>query len=339
MADAAKSPSIAKRRASRTGRLPSTAWPRFRSGFYSSSRRSGKRGPDLAMIHGPWAGFFAPAALRMAGVRRSIYCCHWPAFYSDWDLFRVIRNRLCEAIPCHSCDRVVALSIGSWYQYSIRKLGDGKRRIIHNGVDLNRVPTPDRIRAVRDAHGWDDGHCHVVSVGRLSEQKRVDWLLRSWRIVQEKGTDARLWIVGSGEEEEALHRLAKELDIGGTCAFLGSRPNGIEYIATGDIVAMTTLYEGHSIGVLEALACGRPIVVSDVDGTRDSLRDGVEGFLVPPEEIEAFAEKLLVLIENGALRKRMGEAGRLRAREFSVTRTSEQYLALIDEVLALDQAG
>jgi glycosyltransferase involved in cell wall biosynthesis len=231
------------------------------------------------------------------------------------------------------CDRVVALSRGNWYQYSIRRLGEGKLRVIHNGIDLNRVPPPEKIRAVREAEGWDDSQCHVVSVGRLADQKRIDWLLRSWRIVQEKRTGARLWIVGSGLEEEMLRRLAGELAITETCTFLGSRPNGIEYMAAGDIAAMTTLFEGHSIAVLEALACGRPLVVNDVDGTHDSLDDAVEGFLVPPADIELFAARLIELIDDAPLRKQMGEAGRARAAQFSIAKMSGEYLELVREVM------
>ena len=304
-------------------------------GFFQLVWTLRKARPDLVVLYGQWAGVLTPAALCIAGVRRSIYSCQWPAFYTDWDLLRVIRNRISEAIPCRWCDRVVAVSRGSWYQYSIRKLAEGKLSVIHNCVDLDRVPVPERIRAVREAEGWDDTHCHVVSVGRLVDQKRVDWLLRSWRIVQEKRPGARLWIIGSGPEEAALRQLAKDLDIGGTCTFLGSRPNGMEYVAAGDIAAMTTLYEAHGIVALEAMACERPIVASDVDGPRESLRDGIEGFLVPPGDIEGFAEKLLLLIGDPALRKSMGEAGRLRTPEFSVTRTSAEYRRLIDEVLAL----
>lgn len=304
-------------------------------GFFQLIGALRNAAPDVAILHGQWAGPVGAVALRLTGVRRSIYLCQWPSFYSDWDLWRVVRNRISEAIPCRQCDRIVVLSRGNWYQYSLRRLGAGKLRLIHNGIDLNRIPSPGQIRSLRQAHGWDDRLCHVVSVGRLADQKCVDWLLRSWRIVQEKRPDARLWIVGDGPEEAALHRLAKELEITGTCTFLGSRPNGIEYVAAADIVAMTTLYEGHAILTLEAMASGRPIVASDVDGVGDSIRDGVEGFLVPPAEIAGFAEKLLVLIGNPALRKSMGDAGRLRAPEFSVTTISRQHCLLIEEVLAL----
>jgi len=302
-------------------------------GFFQLVGAARKASPDLAFLHGQWAGPVGAAALRMAGIRRSIYVCQWPSFYSDWDLWRVVRNRLCEAIPCRWCDRVVTVSQGNWYQYTIRRLGGGKLRVIHNGIDLNRVPSPEQTRSLREVSGWDDRHCHVVSVGRLSDQKCVDWLLRSWQLVQERNATARLWIIGSGREEEALRRLARDLKIDGTCTFLGSRPNGIEYLAAADIVAMTSLYEGHATVPLEAMACGRPIIASNVDGVWDSIQDGVEGFLVLPGEIEGFARQLLILIGDPALRKSMGEAGRLRAPEFSAARTSRQYCARIEEVL------
>ena len=300
-------------------------------GFFQLVGAMRKASPDLAILHGQWAGPVGAAALRIAGIRRSIYTCLWPSFYTDWDFWRILRNRVAEAIPCRWCDRVVTTSRGSWYQYTIRRLGVGKLRLIHNGIDVNRVPAPEQTRALREANGWDDRHCHVVSVGRLVDQKCVDWLLRSWQLVQEKSADARLWIVGSGPEEAALRRLARDLKIEGTCTFLGPRP--IEYLAAADIVAMTSLYEGHATIPLETMAFGRPIVASNVDGVWDSIQDGVEGFLVPPGEIEAFAEKLLVLIGDPALRKTMGEAGRRRAPEFSVARTSRQYCARIEEVL------
>jgi glycosyltransferase involved in cell wall biosynthesis len=302
-------------------------------GFFQLVAALRKAKPDLAILHGQWAGPVGALALPLAGVRRSIYLAGWPAFYTDWDLWRVIRNRIGEAIPCHLCNRVVVLSLGSWYQYSIRKLAPGKLRLIHNGIDLNRVPSAEQTRALREANGWDSQRCHVVSVGRLSDQKCVHWLLRSWRIVQEKRPDARLWIIGGGLEEESLHRLARELDITATCTFLGSRPNGIEYVAAADIVAMTSLYEAHAMVPLEAMAAGKPIVTSDVDGVSDSIRDGVEGFLLPPGEIEAYATRLLLLIEDPALRRAMGEAGRLRASEFSITHTNSQYSLLIEELL------
>lgn len=291
--------------------------------------------PDLVMVHGQWAGVVGIIAAWLAGVQRRIYIAHWPSFYTDWDWYRVLRNHFTEAISCSGATRVVTISEGNHYQFLIRRLGtDSKFAIINNSMDLRRVPGRQRIEEVRARHGWSSDEVHVVSVGRLADQKRLDWLLQSWRLVLAKTPQARLWIVGEGPEHGALVHLATKLGITGTCTFLGPQPNGIDYVAASDLVAMTTIYEGHANVPLEAMACGKSLVANAVDGVTDSVCDGVEGFLVPPGDIELFAERLLQLIADPALRRAMGERGLERVREFSPERTMGKYRELIREVLA-----
>jgi glycosyltransferase involved in cell wall biosynthesis len=291
--------------------------------------------PDLAILHGQWGGAVGALAARMAGVRRTIYIAHFPSFYTDWDLYRVVRNHLAERIPCRTARRVVALSKGNYYQYLIRRLVSADRLVhIPNAIDVSAVPPAEALEALRLRHRWHADQCHVVSVGRLADQKRVDWLLRSWRTVQERCPRARLWIVGSGPEERRLQALAGELGLGATCAFLGEQPRGIEYVAAADVVAMTSVYEGHANLPLEAMACGRPLVASEVDGVVDSFSDGNEGFLIPPGDVEGFAERLIQLIESPGLRAAVGARGREHSRVFDTSLMLPRYGALVREVLA-----
>ncbi len=177
--------------------------------------------------------------------------------------------------------------------------------------------------------------CHVVSVGRLDQStKHVEWLLKAWRLVQDAGARARLWIVGSGPDEGALQRTAADLDLGATCRFLGAQPNGIDYLAAADIVAMTSLFEAQGMVPIEAMACGRPVVANHVDGVRDSFSDGFEGFLVPPFDVGGFAERLLTLIRSPELRRKMGEAGRISARRFDHRVLLERRLSLYQSLLS-----
>ncbi|MEA3211888.1 MAG: hypothetical protein QOE70_4945 [Chthoniobacter sp.] len=291
--------------------------------------------PDVVFLHGQWAGPAGAVAARLAGIGPLIYVCHWPSFYTDWDLGRVVRNRISEAIPCQAATRVVTLSRGNAHQYLIRQLvPPEKLRLIHNSIDPARVPPPEEAARIRAVHGWRESDVHVVSAGRLSDQKRLDWLLRSWQLVVARTTRARLWIVGDGPERPALERLAAELGIVDSCTFLGAQPDGIPYLAAADFVAMTTMYEGFGLVPVEAMACGKALVANAVDGVADTIRDGVEGFLVPPGEVALFAERIVQLIEDPALRQAMGERGKLRVRDFSPAATMAKYRALIHEVLA-----
>ncbi|MBV9008324.1 MAG: glycosyltransferase [Verrucomicrobia bacterium] len=293
-----------------------------------------KIAPDILLLHGQWAGVIGALAARLASIRKVIYVAQWPAFYTDWDLFRVMRNRMVESISCRLVAQVVLISRGNYYQYLIRRLIDEKRtRVIPNSINLDDIPLPETAAKYRAELGWNDGRCHVVSVGRLADQKRIDWLLRSWKIVAESGEAAHLWIIGDGPDRASLEQLARELDITGSCSFVGAQ-NGLQYIAACDIVAMTSLYEGHANVPLEAMACGKPIVANEVDGTRQSLTEAVEGYLVTPGNTELFAQRLLQLIRDPAARAQMGLSGTETVRKFATDAVMAEYDSLMRELLA-----
>ena len=201
--------------------------------------------PDALVLHGQWGGVVGAIAGKLSNVKTMLYITHYPSFYTDWDLFRIIRNHIVERIPCRLVDCIIPLSEGNRYQYLIRRLApDEKFIIINNSFNLERVPDAATKQLVREDNGWTENECHVVSVGRLADQKRLDWLLESWRLVQNQRLHARLWIIGGGPEEGCLKKMMQKLNIENSCRFLGPK-KGIDYIAASDIVAMTSLYEGH----------------------------------------------------------------------------------------------
>ena len=290
--------------------------------------------PDLLIVHGQWAAPLGALVGRLAGVKRIIYLAHWPAFYTDWDLYRVVRNYVMESIPVHLCDKIICLSPENLYQYYIRypKFGD-KFIQKSNAFDEGHMPTPESTARLREKFGMSDQYVNVISVARLSSQKNISWLLRSWAIVQSQVPEARLWIVGSGEEEEKLRRLSEELGITSTCTFLGSQNDGLACFNTADIAAMTTFYEAHSHSAMEALLCGKPIVANAADGVRYTITDGVDGFLVPLGDIETFAERLIILCRSKELREKMGEAGRQSVQRFSLSNVMQSYSTLIEDLV------
>lgn len=265
-----------------------------------------------------------------------IYVAHFPTFYTDWDPWRVVRNFMCEWIPCKLCLKVVVLCRGSRYMYLVRKMVDASRLLlIPNPISLDAIPTETDIRSLRAENGWDDHCCHVVCLTRLAAQKQVDNLLRSWAIVKSECASARLWIVGDGEERQQLEALCAELGIGETCRFLGYRRNGPAYLAAADIAAVPSLFEAHGRVPLEAMSCGRPVVANDVHGIEDSMTDGKEGFLAPPGDIELFAKRLLELIRDPGLRSQMADHGKQTVTRYDMNSIMPRYHALIESVLAL----
>ena len=290
--------------------------------------------PDLLILHGQWAGPMGALAGKLAGIRRMIYICHWPAFYTDWDLFRVVRNYISEKIVCSLASRTIAISESNQYQYLLRGLvPEGRLAMLPNPVPLDQVPSAAEAQKIRQELFAEPGACHVVSVGRLCDQKRVDWLLDAWAIVKRDAPQARLWIIGDGPLEGELRARAARLGLGDTCRFLGSRSDAWTCIAAGDITVMTSIYEARGNVITESMACGKPVVSNAVDGIKDSMVDGVCGFLVPPEDPGAMAQALLRLIHDPQLRKVMGERGLTKVQEFEKISVLKKYLHIIQNVL------
>lgn len=287
------------------------------------------RRPHLVILHGQWGAFFGALAGWITRFPAMLYVAQWPSFYTDWDLWRVVRNFCLEWVPCKLCHGVVAISPGNRDEFLRRyPFVHSKLHFIPNSIDLVALPTAAETTRLRESMAWSG--CQVVCVGRLSSQKRVDWLLRAWKLVEEADSHARLSIIGGGEEEEALHELASELDLK-RCEFLGPKPAAWKFIAAADLVVMPSMYEGHANIPLEAMACGRAIVACSVDGVRESFTHGVEGLLVPPANPEAMAAALLDLIANPQTRQAMGAAGKARVKAYEKGVLMRRYLALIQE--------
>jgi glycosyltransferase involved in cell wall biosynthesis len=293
--------------------------------------------PDLAILHGQWAGVVGVLAARLAGVSKVLYIAQWPAFYTDWDLLRVARNWITEWISCRFSDEVIAISPSNRTAFlQLYPWLKGKIHALSNSIDEGEMPSEQEIARVRAQFGWQPDRVHVVSVGRLVDQKRVDWLLQAWALNRDLWERARLWIVGDGAERKALERMARELGLGDSCVFLGSQPQGLAFIGAGDITVFTSMYESFGNVSLESMLCGKPVLATHVAGIDSTLRDGVEGFLVPPEDPRALADRLRQLIDDAPLRTRMGQAGRLRVMDFLTPRVLPRFHQRIQALMAVE---
>ena len=243
--------------------------------------------PDAVIVHGQWAGLLGALAARAAGVPVLVYYAHFPSFWTDWDLRRTIRNRLVESVTCRLVTRVVCLSPSSRYQFLMRHfVAEDKVVCIPNAVAPPAALVEANRSAVREQLGLPaevEGPL-VVSVSRLADQKRIDWLLRAWALVEASGTQAQLVIVGGGPEEKALHQLARDLRLQ-RCRFLGPRSEGFRYFQLADVGVICSMFEALSLALIEAMFCGCPMVGTAVDGIADLIDSGPHRPARPPPPI------------------------------------------------------
>lgn len=276
------------------GRSPGPALPRESAAL---RRLLGDVGPDLVHAHSAKAGLAARLVLR--GSLPTVFQPHAWSFEAVEGVVAALSRRW-ERHGARWADRVLCVSEAE----RLTGLRAGVRAawsVLPNGVDL-RVFRPEGAR-----FAYADGAPLVVCVGRLCRQKGQDVLLRAWPRVRRQVPGARLVLVGAGPEEQALRAAAPE-----GVEFVGATPDAAPWYRAADLVVLPSRWEGMALAPLEAMACGRAVVLSEVGGARESLPSrSAPHCLVPPGEPAALAATVARLLADRPLRAQV--AGRALA--------------------------
>ncbi|MFJ9207173.1 glycosyltransferase [Streptomyces sp. NPDC102264] len=270
--------------------------------------------PDLVHAHSAKAGLAGRLAVR--GRVPTVFQPH------AWSFEAVggVTGRLAghwERWAVRWTDRVVCVSDAE------RRTGEraGIRApwsVVHNGVDVGRFGSAGGPSGPADLTGTTAARAAlpplaalppdtpvVLCVGRLCRQKGQDILLRAWRQVLLQLPRARLVLVGDGPDAAALRAAAPPSVI-----FAGAVPDTAPWYQAADLVVLPSRWEGMAVAPLEAMASGRTVVLSDVDGARESLPPGREALcLVPPEDPPALAAAIGTLLRDAPLREAIGRQG------------------------------
>ena len=185
-----------------------------------------------------------------------------------------------------------------------------KVRAIHNGVAVagEAIPEPER-RAKREELLLGAEELLVGAVGRLDEQKGHEILIEA--MARLRGTcPARCAILGDGPARGRLEAQIRRLGLEGRVRLLGERDDAAPWLASFDIFALPSLWEGLPNALLEAMSLGLPVVASAVDGVCEAVADGRNGLLVPPKDPAALAQAVKSLCDDRGARERLGSAAR-----------------------------
>ena len=178
--------------------------------------------------------------------------------------------------------------------------------------------------------------CGLVTVGSLIWKKGYEPLLQSLRSLVDRGVQARLRIVGDGAERQRVLYTIRDLGLQSEVDLVGRLEDGRvrEELQQADVFVLSSLSEGISNAALEAMACGLPVVSTQVGGMAEAIEDGVEGFLVPPWDPDALTKAMSRLDEEYELRGRMGTAARNRVlAQFSIHQQIESWRDLLSSVV------
>lgn len=206
----------------------------------------------------------------------------------------------------------------------------GEYTVIPNGIDPSRFAHPDVAPFPR----WMDGRCNILIIGRFEKRKGHRYLLQAFPRVQRYFPDVRLIVAGGdGPQRDDCERMVAEMGLKNVEFYLDFPEEDKPRLLRSAHVFCAPSTGGESFGIvlLEAMSAGLPIVAGDIPGYRNVMTDGVEGFLVNPEDPAALSEALIRLLSDSDLRAKMGEAGRRQAPNYTWDKVARQVLDFYEE--------
>ncbi len=217
------------------------------------------------------------------------------------------------------------------------KLPRDRVELLYNGVDHDRHRAdPARRVEVRAALGLADDVIAIGTAGRLVGIKNQAMLLRGAALLRANTSrPVKIFLAGGGPLEEELTAQIAAADLQDTVVLLGQRDDVPDLLRAWDVFVLTSLSEGTSVTLLEAMSSGLPVVATAVGGNPELVEPGVQGLLVPSNDHDALAEALGLLVDDDEKRRLMGEAGRARVEAtFRFDRMVDRFLEIYHEVMA-----
>ncbi len=179
-----------------------------------------------------------------------------------------------------------------------------KIKVIYNGIDIDSI----NQTAANENHSQHK-EIQLVNLGRLEFQKNQEFLVRLSKKLKDKNVPHKMIIGGSGRLKEKLEHLVRQLDVTDTVELTGFIDNPISFMQKGDVFVLPSLWEGFGYVLAEAALCKKPIIAFDVSSNPELVIHQKTGFLVPLNNLDSFANKVITLYNQPDLRTQMGEAG------------------------------
>ena len=275
----------------------------------------GQERPDVVHTHLDVIKY-AVLAAKLAGVKKCVHTVHSLADREAEGRIQKIINgtyfRKAWSVPV-ALTPEVQVSVSDFYGLPPERIP-----VIYNGIDLSRcIPKTT----------YETGETMtILHVGRFDVPKNHAGLLEAFRLLRETHPECRLRLVGDGDLRADMEALAKEKGVSDAVEFCGMQSNVYPYLHNADIFTLPSIYEGNPMTIIEAMGTGLPIVASRVGGIPDMIHDGESGILVGPEP-QSICAGFTRLVEDGALRQRLGETALRESQTFSAEHMARDYLS------------
>jgi len=298
--------------------------------FFSLWRLMIRERPSIVHTHTSKPGILGRWAAKITGVPIIVHTPHGHVFYGHFGPLASRFFLIAERFTASITDRMVALTEGERKDYIAFSVSNpDKITTIHSGVEIDRYMTAEvNIEDKKKSLGLSTKGLVVGTVGWLLPIKGPIYLLNAMARIWQSHPETRLVFVGKGELEDRLRTEASGMGVSDKVTFLGWRDDIPEIMQTLDIFVLPSLNEGMARVLVEAMTAGRPIVASRAGGIPDLVKDGQNGFLVDPGDVNGLSSAIRRLLVDKKMRDEMGRRGRTIARNFSVEEMAQKIDAL-----------
>lgn len=266
-----------------------------------------------------------------------------PIFITTWhNMEEFLENKFWAKIVrfnLNRADAVITIS-DAVADYLSEKTGYNRKKIkrIYYGLSIDDRPLYEgQIFAddIRKKHNIKDSELIVGMVARYAPQKGHGFLIEALSEILKEVPNVKLYFAGHDEKgiKESLEDYAEQIGVAKNIIFDDFNPDPVSLMSQFDIFALSSLWEGFGLVLLEAMSVGKPIIATNVGPIPEIIRDGKDGFLVPPKDSKKLAEKIILLLKDKNLREKMGEAGKERLKDFSIERMVKETESVYDDLL------
>jgi len=292
--------------------------------------------PDIIHSHGTKENIISKVIGLLLGIPViPVYHCMYKQIGSN-NIGLGFKRRMYEKIYLDVLERLTSgivpknIAVSVSVRNNMRRFGipEGKIKVIYSGVNINEFES-GRMKSIRRKNTT-----RIVSISRIDEGKGILDIIEAAKTMKEKNSNFTISFIGDGPRLDDYQRLVNSYKLDGEVEFVGYVKKIQDVLLRSDIFVSASYSEGFPLTVIEAMACGLPVVVTGVGGVREIVDDKVNGFVVDCGSPEELANALLVMMKNSTLRREYGRRGRDKALgEFSTDRMIPQYISLYETIL------
>ena len=286
---------------------------------------------DIVHTHTETGGLLLKLAHGSKGKSKFAYTPHGMSFWKGSSLKSQLVYKPLERLICSGMD--LNLGMNKEEVAYLERWNKRTATYVHGiGLDVKRMQQSIRSRTeVRTEFGLANGEKLIVSIGELDDNKNHITVIRSLASLGRK--DFKYVVCGVGPNEEMLHSEASRLGLQDNVILAGYRSDIPDVLNAADFFIFPSFHEGMPVSALEAMACGLPIIASEIRGNVDIIRNGDNGYLFAPSDVDSLTPKIALLMDDEDMRTAMGEKNRALVLDFSLESVIEELKTIYSKVV------